>query len=127
MDTTPFERLTPLTAHFHTEITLDEWTWSSLFEYADGPTPEPEHIEEITHLWATSPEGWASTNIALVARLTDNRWATCVAWSDTTGFGCQQDVDWRINDTRDQAIAMGLDKESRSHLGLALPNEQQTA
>ncbi|WP_282698041.1 hypothetical protein [Streptomyces sp. CC208A] len=125
MPTTQHERLATLTAHFATEITLDDWTWSSLYEYATGDVPEPEQIAEITHLRAVSPEGWASTNIALLAHLTDGRSATCVAWSDTTGFGCQQGVDWRINDTREQAIAMSLDKESRSHLGLTLPNDQQ--
>ena len=115
-----YQRLATLTAHFDTEVTLEEWTWSSLFEYAAGDTPEPDQITEITHLWAISPEGYASTNIALMGRLADGRWVTCVAWSDTTGFGCQEGVDWRISDTRETAIAMGLDKESRAHLGLPL-------
>lgn len=123
-DMQPYERLATLTAGFETEIALDEWDWSALFEYADGAAPGPAAITEITNLWSTSPEGYASRDIALVARLSDGRWATCVAWSDTSGFGCQQGVDWRINDNRELAISQGLDKESRQHLGLALPGEE---
>jgi hypothetical protein len=124
MNTQRYERLVFLAARFDTEITLDDWLWQSLYEYATGDVPEPEQITEITHLWAVSPEGWGSTSIAFLARLTDDRWATCVAWSDTSGFGCREGVDWRINPTRETAIAMGLDKESRSHLGLSLPGEE---
>lgn len=122
--TQPYERLAELTAHFTTEVSLDEWTWRSLYDYASGEVPEPAQIAEVTDLWAISPEGYGSTDIAFVARLTDDHWATCVAWSDTSGFGCQQGVDWRINPTRELAISQGLDKESRAHLGLALPGEE---
>lgn len=120
-----YSRLVGLAAQWDTgEIGFDEYMWSALYEYAEGDAPEPEQIAAIDRLWATSPEGYASTDIALIARLTDGRWATCVAWSDTSGFGCQQGVDWRINDTRELAISQGLDKESRAHLGLALPGEE---
>lgn len=117
-DMQPYQRLAALTAPFDTEVTLDKWLWASLFEFASGDTPAPDQITEITALWAVSPEGYADTDIALMGRLVDGRWVTCVAWSDTTGFGCQEGVDWRINDTRESAIAMGLDKEARAHLGL---------
>lgn len=124
-DTEPYERLTALTAHYLTDdVEFDEYLWSSLYEYGEGDTPEPGQIAEVTDLWATSPEGYGSVELALIARLADGRWATCVAWADTTGFGCQQQVDWRINDTREAAIALGLDKESRNHLGLSLPGEE---
>jgi hypothetical protein len=123
-DMQPFERLAALAAGFTTEITLDSWTWRSLYEYAKGDVPEPAQIAEFTDVWAISPEGYGSTEIALVARLMDDQWATCVAWSDTSGFGCREDVDWRINPTREAAISQGLDKESRTHLGLALPGEE---
>lgn len=123
-DMRPYERLVALTAGLTAEVALDEWDWSALFEYADGTAPAPAAITEVTNLWSTSPEGYASRDIALVARLHDGQWATCVAWSDTSGFGCQQGVDWRVNDTRELAISQGLDKESRTHLGLSLPGEE---
>ena len=94
-DMEPYERLELVTAQSETdEVQLDAYLWRSLFEYADGPAPDPDSIES-AHVWAVSPEGYGSTDIALIARLTDGQWATCVAWSDTTGFGCQQGVDWR--------------------------------
>ncbi|MGW9058853.1 hypothetical protein [Streptomyces sp. NPDC055733] len=125
-DMQPYERLATLTAHFATDPRVDEWDWSALFEYADGPAPDPTAIVTVSNLWCTSPEGGGSRDIALVAVLNDGRWATCVAWSDYTGFGCQQGVDWRVNPTRELAISQGLDKESRAHLGLSLPGEDGT-
>lgn len=122
-DMQPYERLATLTARFDTELRLDEWDWSALFEYGEGVAPAPEAIIEITELWMISPEGWASRSIALIGRLTDGQWATCVAWADTSGFGCQQGVDWCVQPTRELAISQGLDKESRAHLGLSLPGE----
>lgn len=124
-DMQPYERLDLVTPEPNrSAIEFDSYLWRSLFEYADGPAPNPDSIEVVTDLWAISPEGGGSTDIALVARLTDGQWATCVAWSDYTGFGCQQGVDWRINPTRELAISQGLDKESRTHLGLSLPGEE---
>lgn len=122
-DMTPYQRLATLTRSFKTEVELDEWLWSSLYEYGTGDAPAPEQVAEVTHLWAISPEGYADTNIAFLARLTDGRWAACVAWSDTSGFGCQESVDWRISSSQEEAIALGLDKEARAHLGLALDGE----
>lgn len=124
-DTDRYLRLAAMTRDRDTDdIEFDEWLWSSLYDHAEGDAPpDPEHIVEIADLWATSPEGFASVSLALVARLNDGRWATRVAWADTTGFGCQAGVDWRINATREAAISQGLDKESRAHLGLSLPGE----
>lgn len=119
-----YGRLAEITQALDTgDIDFDEYLWSSLYEYGHGDIPEPGHVTGIDRLWATSPEGFGSTNIVLLAALTDDRWATCVAWSDTTGFGCREDVDWRIFDSREQAISQGLDKEARAHLGLSLPGE----
>ncbi|WP_405769202.1 hypothetical protein OG539_32605 [Actinacidiphila glaucinigra] len=127
-DQTQFERLARLAPTDGTgEVDFDDYLWRSLFEYADGPAPDPDDIVQITHMWATSPEGYGSLNIALLGRLTDGRWVTCVAWADTTGFGCQQGVDWRVNDTRNRAISQGLDKESRALLDLSLPGEEATS
>ena len=122
-----YGRLADLAMPFDTDgIDFDEYLWDSLYDYADEGSriPEPGHIVEITNLWATSPEGYGSTNINVLGRLADDRWFTIVARSDTTGFGCRQGVDWRINDTRERAISQGLDKEARANLGLTLPGEE---
>ncbi|MFG3046326.1 hypothetical protein ACGFZR_15520 [Streptomyces sp. NPDC048241] len=125
-DMQPYERLASLTVRFTTEVVLDSWLWRSLYEFGSGDIPDSAQVVEVTDLWAVSPEGYADTDIALIARLADGQWATCVAWSDTTGFGCQEGVDWRINSTRELAISQGLDRESRLHLGLALSGEGTT-
>ncbi|WBP89480.1 hypothetical protein [Kitasatospora cathayae] len=121
-DYSQYEPLVALAAAHDTEVEVDSYLWASLYEYAEGgEVPAPRSIVEITELRAVSPEGWASVDVALVARLGDGRWATCVAWADTTGFGCRYQVDWRINPTREQAVAFGLDEESRRALRLSLP------
>ncbi|MFD9463520.1 hypothetical protein [Streptomyces sp. NPDC060027] len=124
MDSSQYQRLRAITPTTELGTEFDEYLWGALYEYAEGDTPAPDQIDQITHAWAISPEGYGSTDIALLAHLTDGRWATCVAWSDTTGFGCREGVDWRINDTRELAISQGLDKEARSHLGLSLHGEE---
>lgn len=114
----PYARLAQLAEHLPTELD-SAYMWESLYSYdRGGNAPAPELIADITHLYAVSPEGYGSQDIALLAQLVDGRWATCVAWSDTSGFDCRGQVDWRINDTRDAAIAFGLDQESRYRLGL---------
>lgn len=127
MDTSQYRRLQAITPATDLGTEFDEYLWGALYEYADSTAPTPEQIDQITHAWATSPEGYGSTDIAFLARLADGRWTTCVAWSDTTGFGCQQGVDWRINDTRELAISQGLDKEARTHLGLSLHGEESAS
>lgn len=125
-----YGRLAQMATPFETDdIEFDEYLWDALYEYADqgSQIPEPGHIVEITNLWAISPEGYGSTDINILGRLADGRWFTVVAWSDTTGFGCRQGVDWRINPTRELAISQGLDKEARAHLGLTLPGEESAS
>lgn len=113
-----YQPLVALSAAHTTELDFDTWMWATLYTEGTGEIPGPEQIAEITHLRGVSPEGYASSDIALMARLADGRWATCVAWSDTSGFDCRGAVDWRINDTREQAIDLGLDQETRALFGL---------
>lgn len=104
---------------------LDAYALAAVWEASSGGNdiPDPGDVAEITHAWATSPEGWASVDISFLARLTDGRWAACTAWCDTTGWDCQAGVDWKVDASRDTVIRFGLDKEARAHLGLSLPGE----
>jgi hypothetical protein len=78
-----------------------------------------DRIEAVDAFHAESPEGYASTNVFALVRLTDG-WATLVAWCDTTGWDCQSGGDWRWAATREQAVANGLGNEERAALGLSL-------
>lgn len=112
------ETLVRLAVAHSTEVEMVQSLWSCLYEYdTSGKAPAPASIIEITHLRAVSPEGYASTDIALVGRLTSGQWVTCVAWSDTSGFDCQGQVDWWVGKTREDAIRFGLDEEPRRALG----------
>lgn len=105
-----------------------EFPWSSLFEFGPTYTP-PEHmptksdIASVECWWYVSGRDYADEDVNLLGRLTDGRWVTCVAWSDSSGFGCQEQVDWRIHETRRGAVTLGLDQAARRNLGLALPGE----
>lgn len=82
----------------------------------------PQRIKSVPHLWAESPEGWASKDVVVLVELVDG-WATLTAWCDTTGFDCQSGGIWKWAATKEDAIQNGLDKEGRIRLGLALPGE----
>lgn len=85
-----------------------------------------DRIVSVAGLWAESPEGYGSTDVILLAELTDG-WATLTAWCDTTGWDCQSGGEWKWAATRDEAIRNGLDKEGRGRLGLSLAGEETGA
>lgn len=61
---------------------------------------------------------YAEVNFACVVELTDGTWAACMAWADTTGWGCQDGVEWRVVHDLDSVIAYGLDQRGRERLAL---------
>ena len=82
-----------------------------------------ERIARVDAWHGVSPEGYGSTDFVALCELADGTWATCTAWSDTTGWGCQCEVTWRWARTRDDAIRLGLDAEGRRRLRVALPSD----
>lgn len=113
--------------------TNDDWEtldWQQCFDYgsparlvtaADLPAPTDrqitaDDIEEVEAWCGTSPDGWGSVDIVALLRLTDGQHAALIAWADTTGWGCQDEVEWTIG-TRDAVIRMGLGDRA-AELGL---------
>jgi len=96
--------------------TLDAWNaydWSEVLgrnaEHAakmgaDGPV-DAGRIKHVVWIWAESPEGYGSVDMACLAELTDGTYAMCEAWADTTGWGCRDGVTWKIGDDLNAAIA----------------------
>lgn len=81
-------------------------------------------IQRVESMYSSDDDrtGYADTDLAALIELTDGRWATLHAGNDTSGWGCMGDyVEWRIFDTRGEAIIMGLTNESRGWLGIELP------
>lgn len=124
--------------HLPENETFSRWTWEYLLAGGDayegvqaidfGGSLEDITAERIAkvHEFYAAPQdgaGWAETDVALIAELTDGTWATCVAWCDSSGWGCQQGANWRVAPTRDLAISQGLDKAARAFLKLQLPGE----
>jgi hypothetical protein len=81
-----------------------------------------DRIVRVDCWFADSPEGYGSLDFTALVELDDGTWAACMAWADTTGWGCQDDVAWKWATTRDDAIRYGLDGAARTKLGLDLPD-----
>jgi hypothetical protein len=92
-----------------------------------GATVEDITTDRIARvdLWhAAGLLDYGEQDFVCLVELTDGTWATCVAWCDTTGWGCRrQGVEWKVATTRDDAIRLGLDKAARARLGVPLPGE----
>lgn len=102
-------------------------SYSGAYSTADGSRAvdiTAERIARIDLAFGVCTEGYADTDMAILAELTDGMWAACIAWSDTTGFGCQDDVQWKVAPTRAEAISQGLDRVARQKLGVPLPGEE---
>jgi hypothetical protein len=98
--------------------------WGFLLE--EPGAPFADEIERVDAYWCTYGD-LSETNVAALLALAGGSWAALVSWCDTTGYGCQDGTDWTVRATREEAISQGLDKESRGHLGLALPGEETVA
>lgn len=106
----------------------DSWgsSYSGAYSTVDGSRVDDVTAERIVRVdlaFGESPEGYGSTDMAILVELTDGTWAACMAWSDTTGFGCRDDVQWKVAPSRDEVISQGLDREARKKLGVQLPGE----
>jgi hypothetical protein len=91
-----------------------------------GPAPDitPESIAAVDLYYLSDDHAsWAEQDVAAVVRLRDGNWAAVTGWCDSSGWGCQQGVEWRVTATREDAIKYGLDKSARIALGVGLPEE----
>lgn len=107
---------------------VDDYDWQQVFAIPDEWFSTTHQcpisladVADVTHAWLWHGD-YAETKLTALMRLVDDRWASVVAWCDTSGWDCVADVVWRVG-SRDEVIAQGLDLEARRHLGLTLPGE----
>lgn len=82
-----------------------------------------DRIARVDLWFGESPEGYGSQDFVALVELTDGAWAACMAWADTTGWGCQDGVEWKVGPDRQLVIEQGLDRAARIKLGVALDGE----
>lgn len=80
-----------------------------------------DRITRVDSWFGESPEGGGSVDFTCLVELSDGSWAACMAWADYTGWGCQDDVQWKWGRTRDDVVRYGLDADARRKLNLPLP------
>ena len=102
-----------------------DWNASQILWHDDHVPPnviDPLTIGDIVGIerWSViARRDYADTDICGLVWLTGQRYAAVVAWSDSTGWGCQDSVRWTIG-TRDNVITYGLGDDERQRLGLAV-------
>lgn len=99
-----------------------EYDWDQVL--GDNKAPGREDIDEVTHQYFRPGEsGYAEMDLVAVMRLKDGRWASVHGGCDTTGWGCQDYIDWRYGTSLNDIVVNGLTNQSRGWLNLELPGE----
>lgn len=65
-----------------------------------GYVPEGFVVARVVEAWGVSPEGYGSWTGGFLLESTDGRWGYLTGWCDTSGWGCQDGVDWYPFQTR---------------------------
>lgn len=112
--------------------TAIDGVWGSppvLESVVPGETPErfgSGDVEAVVHWYASYhdirylPGGDTGTELQLYAvlRLRDGRWVALEAWTDYTGWGCQDGTEIKVGATYRQVVDLGLSQGARIALGL---------
>lgn len=61
---------------------------------------EPAEIQTVCAAWGYSPEGYGSWSGGFLMELTDGRFCYLSGWCDTTGWGCQDGVEFKFYEQR---------------------------
>lgn len=72
---------------------------------------------EVLHVYAISPEGYGSLECAGIVKTLDGYYYAFDAWADTTGWGCQDGVQWYGPMASVKGASDRLSQEHRRALG----------
>lgn len=95
----------------------------SVYDHTKAEDVTAERIARVDAFYVSPYGDWNDQDVVALVALTDGSWAALTAWCDTTGWCCQSGAVWRWARTRDDAIRLGLDREGRHRLGVALPSD----
>ena len=88
--------------------------WNAMFEADDRLPFTDADIADV--IGASVVYGdYAETDIVVLVRLNDGRYAQASAWCDTTGWDCRSGASGSIHDTQEQAWA-AIGDEGRDRL-----------
>lgn len=101
---------------------LDGYDLDQIWGYAEGLNREGAVL---LHQYCTSPEGYGSMDFCGIYKLADGDYWAFDGWTDTTGWGCQEDATWYGPFGSVLGAAGMLSQEHRRELGIearAVPN-----
>ena len=81
---------------------------------------------KLLYSYCTSPEGYGSLNFCGIYRLANEEFWAFDGWTDTTGWGCRDGVDWYGPTTSAVEAANLLSQEHRREMGFearAIPED----
>lgn len=126
---------------FPTDRGISGYDWAELFPSADGWNDRssttfaagvggaqldpvmPEDVLAVVAHHGISPEGYGSIDLWAIVQLQDGRYGMVEAWADTTGWGCQDGVVWKVCTSYDQAVSE-LSEVNRRELALQLAERE---
>lgn len=77
---------------YEDEVTeLSEYDLSEIWGYAEGISRDGA---ELLHQYNVSPEGYGSQDFCGIYKLANGEYWAFDGWTDTTGWGCREDVTW---------------------------------
>lgn len=97
--------------------TLDVYDLGQIWKEAPEEVGEVCETDKLIHSYAISPEGYGSLDCAGIYQIDLNTYYSFSAWADTTGWGCQDGVEWYGPFSSVVAAASILSQEERRYLG----------
>lgn len=94
--------------NFPTNENWTDWDWSHVFEQGECWTatfpshgiresmPKMDDVKSVHSWFGDSPEGYGSKTLYALMSLHDGRWLFADCWADTTGWGCQDGMDFHV-------------------------------
>lgn len=100
----------------------NDWVWANIFggRYTGVDRFDPNQVDLIEAWRAESSEGYAQHSAAGLFRMMDDTYVVFSAWTDTTGWGCQDDARFTFHDSWDDAVRFGLGDEERGWFGISI-------
>lgn len=114
---------------------VEDYDWGQAFEVSMPPRATEGYVgsldpfgpTDVTEIIAADEGQNDGDSWVGAFRLADGRFVKISAWCDYTGWDCRSGGDAEVADSIDNLVRWALTNEERMRLGLATPDESQSA